>query len=1055
MENIEQKVEELDLEVKRDEKELSEGMEEHEKNSDEGPEEKEDTAKEKQEKEIEEAKEEYLDIKDKTSIKSKSNNYSSATFTTGQRPSSITGLPLKELVNSLLRPTEECLMCCEVKYTRSSGLKEERLLAVIINKEASGEESCIFLLKRNGPRSTTIRFTLPIYSDFKISIFQSKPVNLDDESSINESKNELLIKISCMKKELNLELQSKDSLQFLVAEIKRLINSAVNHNFRPDGITHSWIKYYSVIEQPSSPAHTRANTFSNPMSPLSPYIKASETRTINDLMNPLVMASPNMIDDNLSLEQENNKRLKKIKEEWVAKEMREREAQFTNYEHINIFVGTWNVNGKYSNQPLSAWLFNDSEIEPDLYVLGFQELDLSAEAFLMHDSLREEEWCTAVTEGLGEIKDRYTKLISKQLVGIFLVIFIKNELFSSVSDISLDSAGVGIMGMMGNKGAVAIRIKLKDSYFCFINSHLAADSSQVERRNQDFMDICRRIGFPEPPPLIGPNGTILPLGYGFNPSPFFKTNVMTLPRNPKLNSIYDSDHLIWLGDLNYRLSLSSDQVISRLKNKDYKYLLKYDQLKLQQSAGKVFVGFKEGDIDFQPTYKYDIGTNQFDSSEKKRIPSYCDRILWKSENDNEEGVMEQLSYKAHMELTSSDHKPVSAHFRARVKTFLLDKFQEVHGNLIRELDKFENQIMPDASISCSQLNFGEVKYLCSKELSMTIENTGQVYLQFQFIPKMDESNICKPWLWVNPSNGMIMPGEKLRVNFIMLVDRRSAPTLNMGKENLEDILILHLVRGKDYFISISGNYLPTCFAVPLEYLARLPRPIRQMSNTSELFSIDNMVSVPHVLWRMADFIYQYGMDVENLFLNPGEQETMVYIRECLDTGNEFDLARLLIDSEQLLPSVSDISLQKDNLQLYFEPPPIDPISPPSKQGIHSMAETLIRFLEALPIPVIPFHLYDLCLEASLIGKEAATQALETMPRVHLNTFIYIISLIKEVVAHSNHEDYFLLERLAVVFSSVILRADKDITERFDATLEKKKWFLMFFLVDHQEDLNSN
>ena len=287
-----------------------------------------------------------------------------------------------------------------------------------------------------------------------------------------------------------------------------------------------------------------------------------------------------------------------------------------------------------------------------------------------------------------------------------------------------------------------------------------------------------------------------------------------------------------------------------IESKDYVKAMKSDQLTSQRLARKAFGGFEEAPVLFHPSYKYDPGTDTFDTSEKRRAPAWCDRILWRSGDR-----LENLLYTSHIDLKTSDHKPVSAVFLAtKVKIFSLEKMNEIQMEIVRELDKFENESMPgkitlllfffffffrhfslahisppvpvDASLSENQLDYGVVKYLTPQTRGVVLENNGQVLTQFQFIPKLEETNICKPWIWVSPTNGMLLPGEKILISITVLVDNRTAPKLNKGNDQLEDILVLHLVNGKDLFILVSGKWRPTCFGTSLEVLVRLAGPIR-------------------------------------------------------------------------------------------------------------------------------------------------------------------------------------------------------------------------------------
>ncbi|RKP33211.1 hypothetical protein BJ085DRAFT_40324 [Dimargaris cristalligena] len=53
----------------------------------------------------------------------------------------------------------------------------------------------------------------------------------------------------------------------------------------------------------------------------------------------------------------------------------------------------------------------------------------------------------------------------------------------------------------------------------------------------------------------------------------------------------------------------------------------YDQLSGQKAIGNIFHQYYEAPITFSPTYKFDPGTNRYDTSEKRRTPSWTDRIL--------------------------------------------------------------------------------------------------------------------------------------------------------------------------------------------------------------------------------------------------------------------------------------------------------------------------------------------------------------------------------------------------------------------------------------------
>lgn len=57
-----------------------------------------------------------------------------------------------------------------------------------------------------------------------------------------------------------------------------------------------------------------------------------------------------------------------------------------------------------------------------------------------------------------------------------------------------------------------------------------------------------------------------------------------------------------------------------------------DQLRGEMAAGRAFPSLYEAPITFRPTYKFDKYTLDpfgYDSSEKRRVPAWTDRILFR------------------------------------------------------------------------------------------------------------------------------------------------------------------------------------------------------------------------------------------------------------------------------------------------------------------------------------------------------------------------------------------------------------------------------------------
>lgn len=546
-----------------------------------------------------------------------------------------------------------------------------------------------------------------------------------------------------------------------------------------------------------------------------------------------------------------------------------REVEFTKAANCTIFCGTWNVNAKKQEGSLNEWLLpntEDSVKAADIYAVGFQEIvDLNAMNVALNSNntqQRAQFWQEKIAESLDSISGyRYKLVADKYLVGLYLVIYVKEALYHQITDVRTTTLGCGIMGMMGNKGGVSIRLSFYDSGIVFVCAHLAAHRENVIGRNNDYKNIYEKSTFPPESNNLssssldysshkGGSGnanisastsnnnsintnhhqgvnynhsqtshnnnnnsnnfredTMESFNHHITTSYTNEINNIIMPRQGAVRfieetlSVSDHDIVIWFGDLNYRIddTLTTEEVFKYIEEGNLEILRQRDQLNIQRRQGKAFIGFEEGILNFLPTYKYQPGTDQYETrAEKKlRAPAWCDRVLWKTKRmtNNQEGTsnfnkVTLLTYQR-AGLLPSDHKPVYAVLNCQLKQIVASKERAIFTELMQQLQRF-NQSLPLSAAATSvssipppvvqlselKIQLGKVYFDVRQETVITMKNIGESLVHWHFIPKLDDLPhvVSKRWISIDILSGLLLPGE---VRGLLYIDKSIEMFLTM------------------------------------------------------------------------------------------------------------------------------------------------------------------------------------------------------------------------------------------------------------------------------------
>uniref|UniRef100_A0A8C4LKB0 Synaptojanin-1 n=1 Tax=Equus asinus TaxID=9793 RepID=A0A8C4LKB0_EQUAS len=415
----------------------------------------------------------------------------------------------------------------------------------------------------------------------------------------------------------------------------------------------------------------------------------------------------------------------------VLKSMCENFYKYSKPKKIRVCVGTWNVNGgkqfrsiAFKNQTLTDWLldapklagileFQDKRSKPtDIFAIGFEEMvELNAGNIVNASTTNQKLWAVELQKTISR-DNKYVLLASEQLVGVCLFVFIRPQHAPFIRDVAVDTVKTGMGGATGNKGAVAIRMLFHTTSLCFVCSHFAAGQSQVKERNEDFVEIARKLSFP--------------MG----------------------RMLFSHDYVFWCGDFNYRIDLPNEEVKELIRQQNWDSLIAGDQLINQKNAGQIFRGFLEGKVTFAPTYKYDLFSDDYDTSEKCRTPAWTDRILWRRRKWPFDRSAEDLDllnasfqdgskilytwtpgtllHYGRAELKTSDHRPVVAMIDIDIFEVEAEERQNIYKEVIAVQGPPDGTVLVSIKSSLPENNFFDDALI--DELLQQFTNFGEVIL---------------------------------------------------------------------------------------------------------------------------------------------------------------------------------------------------------------------------------------------------------------------------------------------------------------------------------------
>jgi hypothetical protein len=211
----------------------------------------------------------------------------------------------------------------------------------------------------------------------------------------------------------------------------------------------------------------------------------------------------------------------KRRQQLLAASLHRHQSSSSSSESLSVLCTTWNV-GNAPPCDLTCLVPKD---DCDLVAIGAQEANYSTSHSDTDNCTQD--WLLQLTRHLGR---SYRLIAYHSLWQTRLAVFCRSELQQYVSSIKCASEATGLGGVVANKATVCVSFMLKHTSFAFVTAHLAAHqgSKYIELRNDNVRQSIRNIKC--------------------------SSAQVSMYNSIASDLLSTFDHIIWSGDLNYRLN---------------------------------------------------------------------------------------------------------------------------------------------------------------------------------------------------------------------------------------------------------------------------------------------------------------------------------------------------------------------------------------------------------------------------------------------------------------------------------------------------------------------